>query len=140
VKGKTLSRWKSYASTTILQNQTVWAGTGAIELPCSSPFYIITAANPYGIRFHWLINRFSHYCLFLALLIAGRSMPIALTGVSQDGRWRESSWGSASINKTTALLLSKLFLQEAIFELTPGHQRLLDAQGTVRSIMPRCRP
>ena len=140
MKGNTLSRWKSYASTTISQGETIWAGAGAIELPCSSPLYVITAANPYGIRLPRPINRFNHYCLFLALLIAGRSMPIALTGVSRDGQWRESSWGSASVNKTTALFLAKLFLQEAIFELTPGHQRLLDARGAVRSIMPRCRP
>jgi hypothetical protein len=136
--------WTAYCETEIVSAENppkVFAGSGAREMPISTPAHVISAENPYE---HFLgEEENSRRTNILEKYL--RSRPEAKDLVRVFGRsaypnsiWQEECWAVSGLTRSQALEIGRLFQQRAIFELTEEEIMVISSDETVMNTSPRC--
>lgn len=102
-------------------------------------FGIVTACNPHGIVTDETRNTAALQELRKQLEKADKSF-FSIIGCSPDLAHREPGYGFASQTAEEALVLGRIFKQEAIFWVEDGIVHLLPCRDGVRSILGKWNP
>jgi hypothetical protein len=135
--------WKAFASVDIQEvgdEGAMWTGHQANPnaLPLLMPVYVVSAANPRGMRASDGYNDSVHSLLETAVRdTLPRAQVMQVVSYSPDGQWREQGLALSGISKAEALVLVRQFYQLAMFALTRKWKMVVNIEGGVEAIVPR---
>lgn len=146
VKRLLLSResvWHAYANTEIVSaddQNLVFAGPGAKDLPIPPPVFVISAQNPYEQFLGETEN--SRRTKILSEYLKTDPAVTALEKVigrsaDPNALWEEESWAASGLSRVQALEVGRLFQQRAIFELTENEVKIISSDGQIVHVSPR---
>lgn len=126
--------WRAIEDAVIVDSKSAafYTGPNAVDLPCESPCYVITAANPFEQRMKDQVN--AHRNKMLYQVLERRSNQIAeVVGRSPCGKWKEESFLVSGVTESSILGLAMQFGQRAVFKLTGEEKLVVATNGEVKS-------